>query len=883
MKLACVMTFAVSASMAAPVNQPSKWIASGWGRYDDSANWDGGRVPASDGRVAPGHKRFDLGGGKASFAEIRPEGWDALYDFGVTNGELTVTKAYVSRSNVFTVWSGGKVTFAKGSRWVGGEGMGNDRWERVSVRKGGAMSILGEFVPWHAAIEVEDGGALTIDPTSVSSDGSYFRSELVNRGTLSLPHGLAWKPSRKGGYAFVIRQEAGVMKLGGKCLAIPSAVGGVRPKAIFEFNGGRIEVTGHGGFAGYTSCVIKPSAKVELYVAENGSFDISNFKFGKDAKMVKTGAGVVVCGGGAPPEGLVVKEGGLSYVPVDHDEAKDKKSSSGVTRPSDRKYQYEPYTPALSREDNGEVKGLEPGFHGRAAGLVRIDAENAIGDESERTWKAVAWRNEYVHGQFVVWTDVPARCLRVSVSRLVDETGAQLPAESVTTRFVRYVVGHAERKGEITQEEKLFGDCLDDATELDLPELGYRPIWLTVRVPADAKPGVYRGTMRATVNSKDTIEFPLELKVGSRVLPPPSEWKIFVDFWQHPWAIARYHGVKPFSSIHYALMEKYYKTLAAIGQKTITATVVHRAWGHGNNYEGFDSMVEAIKQADGTWRFDYSVFDEYVAFAKKCGLGPQIHCYTLAGFKSLYTDAATGEKLIAIGGDKRKDFWRVFLADFERHVKSKGWLGDVYLALDESAPAVLKESVDLLRQSAPGLKVAMAGERRPSEYAGVEVENFSEVLGHVTPEFIAEAKTRREKGYVTSFYICCGPGFPNTFLCSPLCESVWQGIYTAGTGLDGILRWAAFTWPRDPLFDGSFIHWTPGDTYIIYPGPRLSTRYEMLRDGFEICEKIRILREEGAATPELEKLLDPATYNMRSKQFFPGRTAAIVDAVDAIP
>ena len=70
---------------------------------------------------------------RASFASIRPAGWDAPYDFGVTNGSLSVAKEYVSRSNAFTVWAGGSVTFPKGSRWVGGDGMGMDRWEKVCV------------------------------------------------------------------------------------------------------------------------------------------------------------------------------------------------------------------------------------------------------------------------------------------------------------------------------------------------------------------------------------------------------------------------------------------------------------------------------------------------------------------------------------------------------------------------------------------------------------------------------------------------------------------------------------------------------------------------------------------------------------------------------
>ena len=45
----------------------------------------------------------------------------------------------------------------------------------------------------------------------------------------------------------------------------------------------------------------------------------------------------------------------------------------------------------------------------------------------------------------------------------VKEGGAAIPAGSVSTRFVRYVVGHAMYKGEVTQPERLFGDCLDDA------------------------------------------------------------------------------------------------------------------------------------------------------------------------------------------------------------------------------------------------------------------------------------------------------------------------------------------------------------------------------------------------------------------------------------
>ena len=577
-------------------------------------------------------------------------------------------------------------------------------------------------------------------------------------------------------------------------------------------------------------------------------------------------AGAALCAGGASAEetcSVTNAEVALPY-----------------TIPDSREWQYEPKTPMLEKGKDGVVKGLAPGFHERNAGLVRVDGANAIGDESAKAWKATAWRNEKVHGQFVAWTQGGAKRLRASVSPLAMEGEAAIPASAVSTRFVRYVVGHAERKGVVTQPERLFGDCLDDAEQLDLPPLGYRPVWLTVSVPADAAPGTYRGTLTLRANATDRLDFPLELTVRARTLPPPSLWRLFVDLWQHPWAVARYHGVKPFSELHYALMGMYLREVASLGQKTITATVVDDPWGQGNNYDLFHSMVEVTRRGDGTWAYDYSVFDRYVAFAKECGLGPQIHCYTLAGFKTSFTDEATGERLLSFGSrEARMDYWRRFLKDFEAHVKAKGWLGDVYLALDESAPDVLRSAADLLRSAAPGLKLAMAGNRRPSEYAGVAIDNFSLHYSHVTPEFIAEAKARRAKGLTTTYYVCGGS--PCTQLTMPLCENTWLGVYAAATGIDGVLRWAAFTWPRDPLFDGSFIHWAPGGTYLFYPGPRSSTRWEMLRDGIELAEKIRILREEGRATPELERLLDPAGFR-RTVDFYAERTAAVSAAVDAL-
>jgi hypothetical protein len=234
-----------------------------------------------------------------------------------------------------------------------------------------------------------------------------------------------------------------------------------------------------------------------------------------------------------------------------------------------------------------------------------------------------------------------------------------------------------------------------------------------------------------------------------------------------------------------------------------------------------------------------------------------------------YIDGATGdrvaEKMIP-GTPEHEAFWGPFLADFEKHVKSKGWLGNVYIAIDERSREELMASAKILQKYASGLKIQMAGNRAPSTFKGIEIHNYSQGMraNFITPEFKAEVKERRAKGYVTTTYICCNPPRPNTFTFSQYAEQLWLGLYAASQGFDGMLRWAVFNWPRDPLFDTSFNphhgSWSPGDTFLVYPGPRFSVRWENLRDSIENFEKIRVLRETGSSTDKLEKALSKIDY-----------------------
>ena len=543
-----------------------------------------------------------------------------------------------------------------------------------------------------------------------------------------------------------------------------------------------------------------------------------------------------------------------------------------------RKHRLETQTLALAAP-------AKEGFYGRLAPLERITGENALGDGKARVWRASAWRNERVNGQLVLWTCEAREQVRVTPTALKGPHG-EIPASAVSARFVRYTTGSFVRGGGCTH---FVGDILDDARMVAMPSNSFRPVWLTVRVPAAVEPGIYRGSVRVAAAGGAALDFPMELEVLARTLPAPKEWAFFLDLWQHPWAVARYHGVEPFSPLHYELMKPLWEELAAAGQKTITTTITDRPWGH-QNYDPYHSMVRHVKKADGTFRRDFSLWDEYVAFCEKCGLGPQIHCYTLAtwGHIVYWENEATGDiesAALKPGSSEYETFWGKFLEDFCAHLRKQGHLGRVYIALDERPRDEMYATARLVEKYGKGLKLALAGNKKPSEFAGIRIDNYCQYIEHITPDFLDETcRTRKGGDFTTTFYVCCGPQRPNTFTDSPLSESLWVGLYAAATGLDGFLRWAYVNWPRDPLVDSTFGNWRPGDTFLVYPGCRTSSRWEMLRDGIETCEKIRILRAEGKVGATLETALagiDFAKAQRQTKEDTSAAVAAVLEAVDA--
>ena len=139
-----------------------------------------------------------------------------------------------------------------------------------------------------------------------------------------------------------------------------------------------------------------------------------------------------------------------------------------------------------------------------------------------------------------------------------------------------------------------------------------------------------------------TLTLPISLEVIDRTLPEPSAWSFHLDLWQNPYSVARYHGVEPWSDDHFRHLESVMKMLAAAYQKVATATIMDRPW-NGQTEDAFGSMVEKTKLEDGSWSYDFSIFDKWADFMERMGVCSQINCYTMIPWKMTF-DYIDGKK-----------------------------------------------------------------------------------------------------------------------------------------------------------------------------------------------------------------------------------------------
>jgi ADP-ribosylglycohydrolase len=539
----------------------------------------------------------------------------------------------------------------------------------------------------------------------------------------------------------------------------------------------------------------------------------------------------------------------------------------------------------------GGVAGVVATNRARPAGVQvwNQDSQTRVrpsdyGDPCEplRPIRLVAAQNGAFSGEVVVGSSAPLRGLKAVAGdlKLTGSAGstATIPAANIQ---IRYALAD--------KDTDLPFDILatDAPAEVAVDKAGggaVAPVWVTVNVPAGAEPGAYKGVVTITVAGAEPVEVPVELRVVDWKLPDPKDFISHVGLTESPETVAMKYKVEMWSPEHWKLLDKTFELMSEAGADDLFITAIRRTH-HGNEH----SMIRWIKQADGTFKHDFSIAEKYLDTAiKHLGKVPVVCIYgwepytggsyggTTSGTKGmLYTilDPATG-KLEEAEGPKWgtpevREFWKPVFDGMREILKKRGLEKSLMVGVSGDATPS-KQAVDDLKAVAPDVRWVGQAHGKTSNLYGTPVGYYAEVWASPIPPDPAE---RRLFGWKNPALQLSFPREGSGLLLrtwSPLAQYRVASEEASAAGIRGFGRVGADFWnvlttrnktyggglnliARYPESDWGQLYLGNSTPYLLAPGPDgpLGTaRFEMIREGARDLEP-RVYLEKA--------LLDPAS------------------------
>jgi glycosyl hydrolase family 123 len=439
------------------------------------------------------------------------------------------------------------------------------------------------------------------------------------------------------------------------------------------------------------------------------------------------------------------------------------------------------------------------------------------------------------------------------------------------------------------------------------------PVWVTVKVPADAKPGDYTGALTITVDGLKPVEAPVVLSVVDWDMPDSKDFISHIGLTQSPQSVAMRHNVPMWSPQHWTLLEKSFELLGQVGADDVYITAIRRT--HFGNKHG---MIRWAKQADGTLKPDLSIAEKYLDLAvKHLGKVSVVCVYVWEPFAGStygsrvskqgkgmpYTvvDSATG-KLEEAEGPKwgsaeMRPFLKPVFEGMREILKKRGMEGSLMIGLaGDRRPR--KEAVEDVRAVAPKATWVVQSHMQAHKLHGQPVGYVADVWASPSAP---DPSTKRLYGWknpriVTTFPRAGSGTVGSIRTWSSLAKyrlapegmsaagirgfgrigaDFWNVLKTArstyGRGRDIIARYRESDWGQLYLGNTS--------SYVLAPGPKgalATVRLEMLREGAQDLEA-RVFLEKALLDPAQKAKLGKELA-ARCQKLLDDRTRAIIFA-----
>ncbi len=344
-------------------------------------------------------------------------------------------------------------------------------------------------------------------------------------------------------------------------------------------------------------------------------------------------------------------------------------------------------------------------------------------NETVRPIRLSVPRNGVGSGQVVISSAKPFKGLRVKTSGLAGP--GRIAADAIQIRYG--LLGGPLHEGAPTF------DGLEMFPPSEVPIATHKtrgrtvtfgavqPIWVTVRVPKDARPGDYTGKFVITAEGGNPVEVPIELRVLEYVVCDPKDFTLFMGIIQSPHSVAMQYKVPFWSERHWKLIEKSFELIAQVGGDTLYIPLVRRT--HlGNEH----SMLRWIDKGNGKYAHDFGLIEKYLDIAvKHMGKIPVVvlYCweppYSVGHFGNYepkdreilisVLDPATGKLTKAKGpaweSAECAEFWKPVMSGLRERLRKRGLAGSMMLGLAGDYKPT-KAAVGAFKAAAPEAKWA---------------------------------------------------------------------------------------------------------------------------------------------------------------------------------
>jgi hypothetical protein len=380
----------------------------------------------------------------------------------------------------------------------------------------------------------------------------------------------------------------------------------------------------------------------------------------------------------------------------------------------------------------------------------------------------------------------------------------------------------------------LAPDPLLPETKVTIGPFESRSFWITLNIPADAKPGPREFTARLSFNEgKEHADLPVHLDIAELVVQPRRDFPV-IHWWRGE-ATWDYYKTGMFEDERWwSLTKAQLENMLAHGSDVVYVPIF---FDRRETFKRPCQLLIVDEPEPGKYKFDWSLAKRFVGMAREIGFEKfeWSHLWIYWGAENpmrIYKKA--GEKYemlwppdISGFSDTYINFLKQFLPEFRKFLEQENLLESSYFHLtDEPGGGKHLENYrrarQILRDLAPWMKVMDALS---------DVRYGKEGLTDIPVPIVDAAQ-----GYIDAkiphwVYYCCGPHGPwlNRFLDTPLAKIRMSGWLFHRLEARGFLHWGFNYWHKmeqevagDPFRDSSHGSWPfipYGDPFVIYPGP----------------------------------------------------------------